>query len=63
MVSVRDLLFHYYSDDMGAYSSFVMIIVPYPFLTESNFPGRVGIYTGAVFMAFGAFRLINRLHN
>lgn len=38
-------------------------IVPYPFLTESNFTTRIGIYAGATIMAFAFFRLINNLHH
>lgn len=35
---------------------------PYPFLTLSNFPGRIAIYVGAVFSALMVFWGLNKVH-
>jgi len=37
-------------------------VFPYPFLTLNPFPVRMGIYGGAVFLAFLFFNLLNTIH-
>ncbi|KAF9532287.1 FAR-17a/AIG1-like protein [Crepidotus variabilis] len=37
-------------------------VFPYPFLTENNLYGRIGIYAGAAAIAVGSFRILNALH-
>ena len=49
--------------DSRSFTKFIPCnIVPYPFLTTSTFPVRVGIYLGAALLAIGSFRVINGLH-
>ncbi|KAG2020360.1 hypothetical protein CC2G_005714 [Coprinopsis cinerea AmutBmut pab1-1] len=37
-------------------------IFPYPFLTQNPLKVRIVIYAGAAFLAFGSFKLLNRVH-
>jgi hypothetical protein len=39
-----------------------LAIVPYPFLTYSQFPVRVLIYGGSAVLAIASFRFLNNIH-
>ncbi|KAI0692395.1 FAR-17a/AIG1-like protein [Cytidiella melzeri] len=41
----------------------IYFAVPYPFLTNNEFPVRVGIYAGAAILAYMFFQLLNALHS